>query len=519
MVTLGQPVTRPDARRLAGAHSSMSWSLASVRTTALLLSGVVLLAATLRLALINAWPIFMDEDGYMRGALAIQTLPLGDALMILTQLTYKPPVVPGTLALLIQAGIDPLVAGRIMMAVAGTLSTLMTFELARRLGGPGIGVVAAACYALSPLAVLNERVINMDPWMATFALAATLASLTAIERKSTSMAMLAALAGAMAVLVKTPAIAVAAVPVAALLLHRGRVDRPIIPAVIAMFGPILAYVAVMSSPLGQTLAEQNAMLMAPFVALPQNLLDLADTLWTYFPGGLLLMVVAGAALAFRSSPRLASISLLMIGVWIGPWIVLSKFAPSRYDLAAMPFLCAFAAVALVRLPQLVRQGFGQQIAVIVSVGIVAASGTASLKMVVDHQGSAMTRLDDWQYRSGWPAGYGYGEAAALIQRTAEPGSSVAYMVDKFHVVAAGLHDPLPAGVTSLGWSEPDQPLPATAGRLYVVVDDGRDTEFTDTGENNQGRVERVLAQRPDLRTFGRFSRPGSEGGVTVLQSP
>ena len=36
---------------------------------------------------------------------------------------------------------------------------------------------------------------------------------------------------------------------------------------------------------------------------------------------------------------------------------------------------------------------------------------AQLDVEANHDTAPLTKQDDWQYRSGWPSGYAYGEAA------------------------------------------------------------------------------------------------------------
>jgi 4-amino-4-deoxy-L-arabinose transferase-like glycosyltransferase len=490
------------------------------RTSGLVLAVpfILVIATMLRVWDLTGWPIFSDEDSYISTALVAARLPLFDAVRVIVDNTYKAPLLPLVLSQLAALGADPLLAGRAMSGLAGLLATVLTFELGRRLGGNRVGLIASALYAVSPMTVLHDRVTSLDSWLTALALAATLASVSAVEHRSGRFALVAALAGALAVQAKVPGLIVAAAPIVALFVARRRQERPTVYAAVAMAGPALSYAALMASPIAQRLSEQNAMLLAPGAALGANLADVGSALWTYFPGGLALLMLPGAALASRRNPRLTLVSALLTAAWILPWVVLSKFAPTRYYLPAVPFLCAFAGMALVGLPALAQGVWARRVAAGVAGLLLIVSTAASVRLVVDHPHAALSQLDDWQYRSGWPAGYGYPDADHLVRAQAEPGSTVAYLVDMYHVAGAGLYRPLPAGVTSLGYLESVDALP-TGVRLYVIVDDGRDRELVTASSDLRTPLDRVHAARPDLQVLGSFSRPGTDRGVTVLRTP
>jgi hypothetical protein len=279
---------------------------------------------------------------------------------------------------------------------------------------------------------------------------------------------------------------------------------------------LISYVALMRGPLGPGLGEQNSgRLTEPFTAFRSNLDALLDSALTYFPAGLAFLVLVGVALALWYRPRLVAVFLSAIIVWSVPWLILSNFAPSRYYLPAVPYACALAALAVVRLP-VMAASLGPAPRRVLAAGalaILAASGIGSVQLVVSHRTAAMPKVDDAQYRSGGASGYGYAEAAYFVSTTAEPGSAVAYVVDPLHRVGVGFGRPSPTGVKILGLLHPPDQLRINySGPVYVVADDGLDTL---AGR----RVAEVLARQPGLHTLVRYTRPGSDLGVSVLWRP
>src|SRR5947208_1480523 len=75
--------------------------------------------------------------------------------------------------------------------------------------------------------------------------------------------------------------------------------------VLALAGPLVAYATLMSSTLGPIQAGQNNALLRPLVAAGYNVDTLADAMWTYFPGGLPLVMGAGLVLLTIRSPMSA----------------------------------------------------------------------------------------------------------------------------------------------------------------------------------------------------------------------
>lgn len=487
-----------------------------------LLALIALGAAILRLYHLDAAPVFYDEDLYIRAALRMTELLWHQAVHVPSSMAQsglaRPPLVFLVHAWLIPAFNDPIIAGRVVSAIFGTITTVLCFFLGRRLGGGAVGLVAATLYALSPIAVLHERMVLQDGPLATWVLATVLVAWTAIDRGWWKLGCTAALLGAAAVLTKQSGLAVALAP-PILLLFAARGLRPgVAPAALASVGPLFTYAVLMLGPLAASQAQEfeRQEFVNPMGMFGENLSQLGDILATYFPAGLWLLAVVGALLTVRQRPGVVVACLWMIALYTLSWAVVSRFLPARYTLPAAPFICALAAVALVQLPMLALRR-SRLVGTLTGLGaalLVAASGASAVHLAASHATAPMTALDACQYRSCWPSGYAYAAAARFVS-TLPPGSSVLYMVDGSHRIAAGMHRPPPVGVTSLGRLEPREPLPRQyPGDLYILVDDeplarGRD----------ETRITGLLARERRLEQVARFTRPGADAGVTVLRLP
>lgn len=485
---------------------------------AMALMPVILVAATLRLPRLDATPMFTDEDFYTWTAFEIRKLPWAEALSYPATYVNKPPLGFILQSWLIAVLSDPVTAGRLIGAVSGIGITVLCFFLGRRFGGPAVGVVSALLYAISPVAVLHERMAIYDGPMSFFSLAIVLLSWTSLERKSWRIAALAAISGVLAVQFKVSAVVIACIPVLLAFVVIGPWRDKIVRTGVLALGPVISYEALMLSPLGKGLSAQNQDRLAPFAYFRGNLDVLRDTILTYFPLGLGLLVLVGVGFAVRRYPRNTLVLLAAIAVWSLPWLVLSNFAPSRYYLPAVPFICVLAAIAMVRLTALAARYGGTAVSVFCIAAltiVVAASAVTSAELAFQHRTAPMTKEDDIQYRSGWPSGYAHVDAARFISAVAQPGSAVAYVVSSRQLVASGFCQPLPQGVKSLGLFKPEDRLPVDyPGVLYFMVDDGWDGDKVAAQ-----RHQLVQAQSPELHPIARFTRPNSQGGVTVYRMP
>lgn len=472
-------------------------------------------AAWLRFHDLGSWPAFGDEDIYTRITLEMRAMPLKGALAHSADVGKTP------LAFVLHwaaSGLveDPIVAGRAIAAVSGVATVALCYLLGFRFGGARAGLLTAAIYAVAPLAVLHERMVLQDGPMAAASLASALSAWTAIERGSWRRAALAAMLGALAVQLKVPGVGASAAPVLGLVGLEARAQARRAGIGLLAFGaPVLSYLLLMSTPLGPGLRAASDDLSRPFQAIGPNLLSLADSGSTYFPNGLLLVAGAGALLLVRSEPRAASLVLGSLAGWTLPWVLLSRFTPSRYFLPAVPYVCLLIAIALVKLPAvLAALGRGGQVAALAGGALlVLLMAGSAVHLVVQHRDGPLSHLDDLQYRSGWPAGYGYPDAAAFVRAHVTAGASVGYLVGPEHQVGAGLYRPLPPGVRSLGLLKTEQ-LASLCARepVYLLVDDGREGD-----DQPRQRVREVVALHPGARELARFTRPGALTGVSVLR--
>lgn len=144
-----------------------------------------------------------------------------------------------------------------------------------------------------------------------------------------------------------------------------------------------------------------------------------------------------------------------------------------------------------------------------ALALVALTLWRAALLVLAFQTAALSPPDDWQYRSGWPAGTPYQAARAYLAQL-PPGTPILSAVDIGHRVGIGLLNVPAARVTEI--DEFSYPLPPTAPGSVVVMDDGRD-------QDQQPSDQWLLRQAPQARLLAVFNRPGGRTGVRVYQLP
>jgi 4-amino-4-deoxy-L-arabinose transferase-like glycosyltransferase len=160
-------------------------------------------------------------------------------------------------ALLLLRAIEPLTAhwwpaARILMLVVDSCTALFVFRIGNRVFDERTGIVAAAIYAFSPLALISAVRVGQDP-LITFLLVLGLTVL--VERESNAAGILAGVFFALAVWVKYPALAF--LPVY-LVLAKRRIPFVLAGAVVAMGLLVLPFLGQFHALIDQTIQFQQA---------------------------------------------------------------------------------------------------------------------------------------------------------------------------------------------------------------------------------------------------------------------
>lgn len=426
--------------------------------------------------------------------------------------TGKPPLLPVLLWVLTPVFGSPLIAGRTVSAIAGTATVALCFLLGARLRDRALGLQAAVLYAVSPWAVLHERLAIHDGLL-TLAMGGTLLlTWAAAQQETWRSAFLAALVAALSVQVKQSAVLVAALPFLALVFTRSFTRSALARASVIAGAAMLSFLALIMGPFHGMNGGQPERL-SPFVNLSGNLRGLGETTGIYLPLGLGAIVIGGVLLAFLERARFAAYLSLAFLTWALPWPFSGPFAPSRYYLPAGPLACVLAPFTFHWIAErFARASTGWRLAgrfYVAAVALVMA--TRSAGMAADLATARLPELDAFQYQRDWPAGFGLQEACAYVFERAESGAQVVPAMHPRHQLVCGSVNPPRTDVTVLPF--PDFRTEIRLGPysrsspLYLVVDDS-------PGGALSGRIRDA---DPTIVVERTFPRPGGRSTIFVLR--
>ena len=398
------------------------------------LAGILALGFLLRFTkLLGMFPILVDESIYLRWAQIIEQ----QGQWFISLLDGKPPLTYWIIALprFVSSG-DPLWQARTLSVLAGTLSTVGVFAVARRLAKPEhgatAGLAAAALYAVFPWAVLYDRLAYTEAWVNLCGVAIALTSIVCFEKSGKSWAreLGPGLALGLGLLTKQTALLFGAIPLAAAF-YFGRGHAR---SWVARLGAVYAIAAVflaanfVLTPEAPTLESHDAVLhhtgffadpqelmQDPFVAARSNFPKLASYIGTYMTWPVAIAALAGAVwLGMQGSfvPWLIVAGSLLPALAEG--FLLELMFPTRYPFPLFwPWLVA-AAVAGVAIAR--SKGWP---AAIVAAVLMAAPLLQDARMISSPE-TALHAADVEGFLGDHPhVGYGIAEGIAFLENEAK----------------------------------------------------------------------------------------------------
>jgi len=436
-----------------------------------------------RLAGLMALPMFLDERIHLRWAYWIEQ---GRRLRV--------PLLAGRgLSVYLLAGIaphadDPLRAGRLLTVAVGLVTLVAAHRLALRATGDcRVADLTALFYIACPFTLAYDRMVLTDAFLSAFTALTLLLSVRLAEepRWSTGAALGAVIA--LGVLSKATGLLLFTVPLLALVFV-ARTRRPAL-------GPLALAFAVGSTvvayPLWLFFRKTDELAGAIGVRESETSFSgnaaanfglAAEWLWAYWTPGLVVLALAGLAVAIAAGKgrRAAFLALLAVGPTVA-FVTVSGIWYPRYLLFTTVPLLPLAAWGLVGLLELVRAR--------ARLGPVAAGVLTAASLIVvllpalqfdlalwtDPSRAPFPALDRFQYVTGWPSGYGTRDSVAFLrtQRESHPeGLLLVTPGPSTTASAARLLWAKDPGVEVRYVAEPEAapPPPAEEGRgVFVVV--------------------------------------------------
>jgi 4-amino-4-deoxy-L-arabinose transferase-like glycosyltransferase len=471
-----------------------------------------------RLSFIDRFPYFSDE-----GTFALLSWKASQSTHdLFISMTIGHPPLHSWLGLpFIDLGVNPLTAMRLVSAIAGAATVVVVGLLGRRLGGTGVGLVAAALGVLLPFFVVHHGIGIIEPLVVALMVSALYLQYELARKPDLRVAFLLGLVLAAAWITKEntkPALVL--LPLSLLCFdwsadgRRERLRTWLLGVGVVAVLVVAAQLLLESSSLYPRLQETRNSAFYTVRSVHEVLTDPFGswgTAWSafrpvfveYISIPLLAVAAGGAVLAWRRDPRLV---LLLLG-WIAvPFLVsmcFSTFPFPRHIMYVVPPMIVLMAYGIVGGVRLIAEALPPRVGVAVAALAVLLLLLPAVRLdwrVLAHPVSAeYPGKDDEQYVTGTGGGSPWPGVRDELRRRAR-GSQVVVL----HPNANPERVQLLLGPDSrYVFPRGDSPL---ARRAQFAITDRAAQPFVD---------EQALAQMRELgmRPIARFPRP--RGGVVV----
>lgn len=408
----------------------------------LILFGLLALAVLLRgFNLTGMFPILVDEAIYLRWAEIIEQ----QGQWFISLLDGKPPLTYWFLAVGRFFGGDPLLQGRLLAVLAGTLSTFGIFQVARRIvpaehadrASEHAGLVAAGLNAILPWALLYDRLAYTEAWVNLVGVSIAWTSLVCFEKTGSGWKreLGPGLALGLGLFTKQTAILFGLMPLAAAFYFGRKQERNWIVRAATIYAIAALFLAAnfVLTPEAPTLETHDAvlhhtgffadpadLLADPFVAARSNFPKLLGYIGTYVTWPLALAALASAVWLGRRggfAPWLF-VSCALIPV-IAEAFLLELMFPSRYP---FPHFWPWVAVAAAGIVTFANKR-GAVLAAALAVVSLPMLWSGARMLAAPEQGlhasDATGFLGDHAH-----VGYGIAEAVAYLEGEARSGPFV-----------------------------------------------------------------------------------------------
>lgn len=397
-----------------------------------------------RLFHIMSFPIFTDEAIYVRWAQIAKNDP---SMRFISLTDGKQPSFVWLTMVVMRFVSDPLLAGRLVSVGTGLISMVGLFFLANVLfKNYWIGLASAILYAISPFALVYDRMALYDSLVGAFALWGLLLAILLAKKVRLDVAILFGMVVGGGLITKTSALFSLYLLPITLLLFRWDLEkrkRLLTWAGLAFIsiGLALGFSLILKlSPLSYMILDKNALFIyhlsellpyRAFSAWPGNLVLLGSWLVTYMTFPIVLLIVISPFL----SPRYRK-EIVVLFLWFAiPFVFLALFGrilhPRFIFFMTLPLL-PLAAVTLYKLRKLINNNL-----LLASCYLLLAilPLRADYFILTNIAYASIPQADLEQYINDWPAGGGIEEIVIYLGGKAQSG--------KIAVVSEGTFGSLP----------------------------------------------------------------------------
>lgn len=400
-----------------------------------------------RLLNITHLPLFTDEAIYVRWS----QIAKQDASWRFISLTDgRQPMYVWWAMILMRLIKDPLLAGRFVSVLTGLLSTVGMFFLGRELfKNKWIGFISAALYAVSPFALVYDRMALYDSMVAMFAIWGLYVEVLLVRRLRTDIAFVAGLVIGGGMLTKSNAFFnIYFLPFTLLLFNfdrHERIKRLIHWVLLAGLVTVLSYLyysILRLSPYFGIIAEKNYTfiysfhdwLQHPFTFFAGNFHGMFFWMITYI-GWLGFVLAIASFFVLRKFWKEKALLLVWCGLPFFALAIDGKVLYPRYIFPMVIFLLPLIGVSLYAVWNQMKRN---TVAIAIMVLLLAGYLYIDRFILFDFAHAPIPSSDLTQYINGWSAGGGIKEIDAYLQQRSQTG--------KIYVATEGTYGLMPEAV-------------------------------------------------------------------------
>jgi hypothetical protein len=423
--------------------------------------GLSLAFCVTRLTNLRLWPIFTDEAIYARWS----QIALHDASLRFIPLTDgKQPLWHWFTMSAMKAISDPLIAGRLVSAIAGFGALVGIWFLAYELcGKKKTAFLASGLYLITPFTFLYDRMALVESMLTMWVIWALFLAVKTARKLRLDYAILTGFAIGAGLLTKSPAIFLQYLYPLNLLFISRKKDIPrwillTIPTMIIAEGMrnimrLSPWMHMIGRKNLEFIMSYSEFFKTPFKWFWGNL----PSLWRWWVGSLtwpiMLVSIVGFALVLlpKDHPlslrkiRNAAIFLLINATF--PFLIAAAFGKvifARYLLFVTPHLLIMAAAAAERVTSLAKK---REAKIVFALFIIVAAFYMDFKILTDPIGAPIISADRDQYVDGFPAGWGIDEVIEFLKNESKS--------QKIFLGTQGTFGLMPASFELYLWDNPN----------------------------------------------------------------
>jgi len=393
-----------------------------------------------RLVNLTVLPIFTDEAIYIRWS----QIGGQDAAWRFISLTDgKQPLFTWMVMASLRVFQDPLFAGRFVSVVAGVVSIIGLYFLAKEIfRKKTVGVFAGLLYLISPFALMYDRLALYDAWVAAFSIWNLYFAILLVRKIRLDIALVLAWTLGLGMLNKTSAFFSLYLLPTTLILFDWK-DRTWKRKLLYWFAYVciagilsqVIYSILRLSPFFYIISQKDALFVYPFrewihhpfTFLQGNWRGLFNWLYGYMTWPILIAAYASFVLTGKKFWE----KLLLFGWWLGPFLALALFGRVLYPrfilFMTMPLFILAASSFDALFSVFKRKTVSWIFILLLCFQSIYISG----RVLFDIKTAPIVRADIGQLISDWPSGWGTNEVVGFLADEAKKGPLAIYSEGTF----------------------------------------------------------------------------------------